>query len=108
MRQLNNYSNTNGLTKSPTASLGSQGEVAQLDDTGRGMSGNIRHPEGCLWKNNNNKTWNPKVWLQSRSTPQYVLSNTSLVVHLFSKRAPRVCTAKRLPARCMLAEQMYC
>ena len=29
----------------------------QLDDTGRGMSGNIRHPEGCLWKNNNNKFW---------------------------------------------------
>jgi hypothetical protein len=36
------------------ASSGSQGAVAQLDDTGRGMSGNIRHPEGCLWKNNNN------------------------------------------------------
>ena len=32
---------------------GSQGAVAQLDDTGRGLSGNIRHPEGCLWKNNN-------------------------------------------------------
>ena len=47
-------SNTNGVTKSPTASSsGSQGAVAQLDDTGRGMSGNIRHPEGCLWKNNN-------------------------------------------------------
>ena len=27
----------------------------QLDDTGRGMSGNICHPEGCLWKNNNNQ-----------------------------------------------------
>ena len=44
-------SNTNGVTKSPMASSGSQGAVAQLDDTGRGMSGNIRHPEGCLWKN---------------------------------------------------------
>ena len=32
----------------------SHGAVAQLDDTGRGLSGNIRHPEGCLWKNNNN------------------------------------------------------
>ena len=35
-------------------SSGGHGAVAQLDDTGRGMSGNIRHPEGCLWKNNNN------------------------------------------------------
>ena len=44
-----------GVTKSPTAtSSRSQGAVAQLDDTGRGMSGNIRHPKGCLWKNNNN------------------------------------------------------
>jgi hypothetical protein len=43
--------NTNGVTKSPRASSGSQGAVVQLDDTGRGMSGNIRHPEGCLWKN---------------------------------------------------------
>ena len=38
--------NTIGVTKSPTATpSGSQGAVAQLDDTGRGMSGNIRHPE---------------------------------------------------------------
>ena len=37
------------------ASSGSQDAVAQLDDPGRGMSGNIRRPEGCLWKNNNNK-----------------------------------------------------
>ena len=35
------------------SSSGSLGAVAQLDDTGRGMSGNICHPEGCLWKNNN-------------------------------------------------------
>jgi hypothetical protein len=55
MNDQNNSPNTNGVTKSPTASSGSQGAVAQLDDTGRGMSGNIRHPEGCLWKNNNNK-----------------------------------------------------
>ena len=40
----------NGVTKSPTASSGSQGAAAQLDDTGKGISGNIRHPEGCLWK----------------------------------------------------------
>ena len=44
----------NGVTTSPTACSGSQGAVAQLDDTGRCMSGNIPHPEGCLWKNNNN------------------------------------------------------
>jgi hypothetical protein len=44
----------NGVTTSPTACSGSQGAVAQLDDTGRGMSGNIPHPEGCLWTNNNN------------------------------------------------------
>ena len=31
-----------------------KGAVAQLDDTGRCMSRNISHPEGCLWKNNNN------------------------------------------------------
>ena len=43
----------------------------------------------------------------SRSIPQYVLSDTSLVVHSFSKRAPRACTARRSPARCVLAEQMY-
>ena len=48
----NNLSNTNGVTKSPTVPSGSQGAVAQLDDTGRGMSRNIHHPEGCLWKNN--------------------------------------------------------
>jgi hypothetical protein len=52
---IKQLSNTNGVTKLPTASSGSQGAVAQLDDTGRGMSGNIRHPEGCLWKNNNKK-----------------------------------------------------
>jgi hypothetical protein len=40
---------------------GSHGAVAQLDDTGRGMSGNIRHPEGCLWKNNNNNFATPKI-----------------------------------------------
>ena len=50
--------------KAPTANIssiqshlqpssGSHGAVAQLDDTGRGMSRNISHPEGCLWKNNN-------------------------------------------------------
>ena len=38
---------------------------------------------------------------------QYVLSDPSVVVHLFSKRAPRACTAQRLPARCVVAEQMY-
>ena len=53
----NNLSNTNGVTKSPTVPSGSQGAVAQLDDTGRGLSGNIRHPEGCLWKNNNNNNY---------------------------------------------------
>ena len=42
----------NGVTKSPKAPQ-EPWCVAQLDDTGRGMSGNIRHPEGCLWKNNN-------------------------------------------------------
>ena len=36
----------------------SHGAVAQLDDTGRGLSGNIRRPEGCLWKNNNNNNNN--------------------------------------------------
>ena len=41
------------VTKSPTASSGSQGAVAHLNDTGRGMSRNIPHPEGCPWKNNN-------------------------------------------------------
>ena len=46
----------NGVTKSTTASSGNQGAVAQLDDTGRGMSGNIPHLKGCLWKNNNNKS----------------------------------------------------
>ena len=39
----------------------SHGAVAQLDDTGRGLSGNIRHPEGCLWKNNNNSTYSQKL-----------------------------------------------
>ena len=38
---------------------------------------------------------------------QYVLSGPFVVVHLFSKCAPRVCTAHRSPARCVLAEQMY-
>ena len=33
----------------------SHGAVAQLDDTSRGLSGNIRCPEGCLWKNNNSQ-----------------------------------------------------
>jgi hypothetical protein len=46
----------NGVTMSPTAFSGNQGAVAQLDDTGRGMSGNIRHLEECQWKNNNNKS----------------------------------------------------
>ena len=55
---------------------GSHGAVAQLDDTGRGMSGNIRHPEGCLWKNNNNNAQqenNDKtktVALQTIDTPR--------------------------------------
>jgi hypothetical protein len=43
---------------------GSHGAVAQLDDTGRGMSGNIRHPEGCLWKNNNNNNFLVKIQVQ--------------------------------------------
>ena len=38
---------------------------------------------------------------------QYVLSGPIVVVHLFSKRAPQACTARRSPARYMLAEQMY-
>jgi len=54
MNDQNNLSNTNGVTKSPTVPSGSQGAVAQLDGTGRGLSGKIRHPEGCLGKNNNN------------------------------------------------------
>ena len=39
---------------------------------------------------------------------QYVLTGPIVAVHLFSTRAPRACTARRPPARCMLAEQMYC
>jgi hypothetical protein len=49
IKQLLQYKRSNKVTSS-----GSHGAVAQLDDTGRGMSGNIRYPEGCLWKNNNN------------------------------------------------------
>ena len=65
----NNYSNTNGVTKSPTApSTGSQGVVAHLDDIGRGMSGNICHPERCLWKNNNvliHFSWKGQIEIQT-------------------------------------------
>ena len=70
---MNNQTTTpiqNGVTKSPTASSGSQGTVAQLDDTRRGMSGNIRHPEGCLWKNNNNNSITiSTLWSSVKSAP---------------------------------------
>ena len=38
---------------------------------------------------------------------QFVLSDPCVVVHLFSKRAPRACTARPFLAQCVLAEQMY-
>ena len=39
-----------------------------------------------------------------------IISNTVNVLgqYVLSKRAPRVCTARRPPERCMLAEQMNC
>jgi hypothetical protein len=51
IKKLLQYKQSNKVTYS--SSSGSQGAVAQLDDTSRGMFGNICHPEGCLWKNNN-------------------------------------------------------
>ena len=50
----NNFSNTHGVTKSPTALLRRPWCVAQLDDTRE--TGEHSHPEGCLWKNNNHST----------------------------------------------------
>ena len=38
---------------------------------------------------------------------QFVLSDSCLVVHLICKHAARACTAWRLPAWYVLAEQMY-
>ena len=49
IKQLLKYKRSNKVTYGS----GSQGAVVQLDDTGRGMFGNIRQHEGCLWKNNN-------------------------------------------------------
>ena len=46
IKQLLKYKRSNKVTYGS----GSQCAVVQLDDTGRGMSGNIRHPEGCVWK----------------------------------------------------------
>ena len=48
----------------------SHGAVAQMDDTGRGLSGNIGHPGGCLWKNNNIINWvkNDNVFTEKMTT----------------------------------------
>ena len=63
--------------------------VRQLDDTGRGLSGNIRRPEGCLWKNKQQFVKPPKGCIKTETNYNRQVTDTSAINVFFSDNAFR-------------------